>query len=414
MQTIFFFFKKSKEYILYTFLKYVEYGILAFIFMSFADKVSPSEYGYASIGFQVITYSAFIVLGVNQVLLKWHAKENNLDNQYTLITYNQLYNLASCILLIVFIYIFLPRTYSLYVGIICGLKLIQESAVAINRVKGSIKLINLIYLSYSISFLIFYLFLVKDIEDFFKFWSISIAIGAIIGILTTHLKEVVLYAGSFSKIAIFIKRNFENLFFDGIKLATITLITPLFATLIIILLNLFVINKSLIGNFQLADNISNVVALGGASVLFILLPNILKKINANKFYIKKLYKQLFYSLIIIIVLIIISIIPITFLINYFFSEYSELNYLFFFSLLLRILLLALFVPSSFFTALSMENKYIKINLMYILIMALIDITVITLGNEHILKNLLPAIPILFLLLVHFHFYKIINKNLANS
>lgn len=403
---------KHKGYIFFTFFKYLEYGILAFIFMSFANLVSPEEYGKASLGFQTITYSSFIVLGINQVLLKKYTLEKQTVVKSFLLQYNVLYNFSFAILVIALVHFSIYREYSHYLGLICGAKLILESSIAVNRVKGSIKKINVIYLSVALAFCILYFSLVKDSYSFFQYWSYSVVFGVLVAFFLT-LKVV------FSKFDyLTFKENFKKyrhtLFRDGLKLSLIAVISPLFSTIGIILLNFISQDKALIGNFQLADNISNMIALSGASVIFIIFPDAIKKIDNNKNYIKKMYKLGFKCLLIVIPTLIILYYPLQKIIPYFFPEYFDLAFILIFSIILRLLVLFIFIPTVVFITFSLEKTFIKVSFIFVLIEAILIYILISYGNSSLILNYLIPLQILMIIAMQIIMRKIVLSRILTS
>ena len=90
----------SIQYFTYTTLKYVEMIMMAYISFSFANLVSPAEYGMISKYFVLITYSSFAALGINQVLLKWYSLSDSQTDKNSLETYSILYHFLVCIVLL--------------------------------------------------------------------------------------------------------------------------------------------------------------------------------------------------------------------------------------------------------------------------------------------------------------------------
>jgi len=403
---------KRKSYIFFTFFKYLEYGILAFIFMSFANLVSPEEYGNSSLGFQIITYSSFIVLGVNQVLLKKHTLEKDYSVKSFLLQYNALYNFAFAIIALIFVSLFVPREYSLYLGMICGMKLILESSIAINRVREKITRINIIYLSSALVFLLFYIFYINNSYTFFKFWSFSILTAVVVGWFLTI--KFVFFRFNSQEFNLFFKKYRRTLFRDGIKLAFIAVISPLFSTIGIVFLNLFSKDKNLIGNFQLADNISNVIALGGASVIFIVFPGAIKKIDENKKYVNKMYKAGFSILVIITLALFLLYYPLQKIIPFFFPEYVNLAHILVYSLLLRLLVLFMFIPTVVFITLSLEKAYIKIAFVFIFLESIIIYFLFKYGDNSIILNFLIPIQIIILITMQIFMRKTIMSKILSK
>lgn len=378
--------------------------------MSFANLVSPEEYGRASIGFQVITYSAFIVMGVNQVLLKRYSLEDNEAKKLFFIQYNILYNIIVCAFSILLISIlFSSKEYVIYLSIICGVKLVLESSIAVNRVKGNMVKINTIYLSYSILFLILYFAFVSNVFNFFKYWSYSIVFGAIIGALLSFI--AVIKSFQFNHFKSFLKDDFKLLFNDGMKLALIGLISPLFSTLNIICLNAFKVNEGVIGNFQLADNIANMVSLGGASILFIVFPDVIKQISKDKSKINTFYKVGFKVVVVSIVSLVVLYYPLKELLLYFFPKYEKLSYLILFTLISRLLILLLFIPNSVWITFSKEKIYIKSSIIGVLIMGVIFTLFLNKASIPDIYNYLLIFQIVVLIGLHIYLRRKINTSI---
>ena len=91
--------KADKEIIVYGGLKYFEFLTNAYLFLSLAKLVTPAEYGMASPAFLLITYCSFVVLGVNQVVVKWYSKELSGSFRFFLLKYCFYYNLIFSLLL---------------------------------------------------------------------------------------------------------------------------------------------------------------------------------------------------------------------------------------------------------------------------------------------------------------------------
>ncbi|WP_152973306.1 oligosaccharide flippase family protein [Lacinutrix mariniflava] len=378
--------------------------------MSFANLVTPEEYGRASIGFQVVTYSAFIVMGVNQVLLKRYSLEENKQLKHFFVQYNVFYNLLVCLFSILLISIlFSSKDYVIYLSLICGVKLILESAIAINRVNGNMVKINIIYLSYSVLFLVLFFSFVSNVFNFFKYWSYSIVFGACIGALLSFIQVFKSFDVTIFKK--YFKDYYKVLFNDGIKLALISLISPLFSTLNIICLNLFKIDEAVIGNFQLADNIANMVSLGGASVLFIVFPDVIKQISKDKTKIQSFYTIGIKILVSSIIALIVLYYPLKEALVYFFPEYQKLSYLILFTLISRLLILLLFIPNSVWITFSKEKIYIKSAVLGVLIMGVVFVVFLNYASVDAIYNYFLIFQILFLIGLHIYFKRKINTSI---
>lgn len=378
--------------------------------MSFANLVTPEEYGRASIGFQVVTYSAFIVMGVNQVLLKHYSLEENEKLKTFYLQYNFAYNLIACLFSVFLISVlFSSKEYVVFLSLICGVKLILESSIATNRVKGNMVNINIIYISYSLLFLLLFFTLVTNVFEFFKYWSYSIIFGACVGVLLSF--KSVFKGFSIKGFKKALKQSFGLLFNDGIKLALISLISPLFSTLNIICLNIFKVDSAVIGNFQLADNIANMVSLGGASILFIVFPDVIKQISKDKSKIQLFYKVGFKVVVLCIIALIVLYYPLKEALLYFFPEYEKLSYLILFTLISRLLILLLFIPNSVWITFSKEKIYIKSSVVGVSIMAIIFVVFLKNASIDDVYNYFLIFQIIVIIGLHIYLKRKINQSI---
>ena len=59
-----------KKFFTFTLLRYIDIGLFSLIVLAMANNVGPSEYGSFAYAFILITYSAYIVFGTNQSIVK--------------------------------------------------------------------------------------------------------------------------------------------------------------------------------------------------------------------------------------------------------------------------------------------------------------------------------------------------------
>ena len=143
----------KKDLIIFALLKYLEFTISAFLFFGIAKISTPSEYGDAVSDFLMITYSSFIVIGINQVLVKWHSMSKSFLFKSFILNYNIIFNVFFSIISFFLILFFFKSNYYISISIICSLKLISEGFVSDFRVRNKIFYINAGYLSSSLTFL---------------------------------------------------------------------------------------------------------------------------------------------------------------------------------------------------------------------------------------------------------------------
>lgn len=385
---------------MFTGVKYLEYGITAFIFFSLANLVSVAEYGEATPGFIAISYSSLIILGINQVLIKWHALAEVHEERKYLIRYNLIYNLIFSFIVIAVVSFIVPLSYGLIIGGIAGLKLIQESLINICRAKQDLVKINVIYISFALIFLLSYLFFVDTIEDFFTYWLVSISFSVTLAILL-NTKNIFtqINLDDFYK---WLKQHFKKLIFDGLKLASIGAVLPLYLSIDRLLLIKFEsVSDEMIGNLQLADNIATVVSFGISSVLFITNPVFIEKLKNKTLkpsqFIDKGYKIMFG----LTFLLCIFLYPLNWVASFIFEKYEFLTFPLSFYLFSRLFFIGLFIPNILMITYSYELSYLKIVYTGFSILLIAYLIVITsFSSELMIINTLPGVLCCTVILVH--------------
>ncbi len=391
---------ENKVYLFFTIFKYTEYIVLALIYLLFANRVSPKEYGYASIGFQTITYSSFFALGINPVLIKWYTLEAKFNLKRFYVQYNIIFNILIAFLVFIVVIVGFERDYKIWVAIVCALKIIQESSVNINRITNRFYFINATYLLFVISFFLLFLFKVQSSYSFFFCWALSLSVSTLFGFFTTIVPFLRKINNVFFKNTL--KKKFKLLLTEGAKLGLLSFVTPFISTSSLFLLNIQHTDKTLLGNYQLADNISTAITLGAASIMYIVIPNIMKKIKDDPNFITRAYRMLFKIVIFTIFLLLIMEIPVFYIMKYFFAEYTYLFEFLNFCFSARVLVLFLTVPSAYFMAHSMESQYLKILIVLIIIQVafVLVITRLTMLSNTQVFYLAAFFPVISLLLSH--------------
>ena len=391
----------KKDVITFAFLKYLEFTISAFLFFSIAKISTPSEYGDAVSDFLMITYSSFIVLGINQVLVKWHSMSKSSLFKSFVLNYNIIFNIFFSIILFFLVLFFFKSNYLISVSIICSLKLISEGFVTVFRVQNKIFYINAVYLSSSLTFLFLFFYNVDSIELFFQSWSYSIMVGLSTGLILylkiTDFNNFI----SITKIKLF--KIYKYIFLkEGIKLTLITILGTLIISVDrLFYLNLYDFSDNILGSIQLADNISTVVSLGIGSILFIITPKIIKNLNSGSLSKLYFYKKGYMFMLFYLIFALIINIPIIYFTNFYFTEYTQITYPLFAYTIIKILNLGLFMPNLISNIMLNETKFLKITFFWLLIVVLTFIIIIPIDNG--LKfYLCPILLVLALVAAHIH------------
>lgn len=405
------FFRKNNIFLIFTLLKYVEYVISAYLFFSIARVVSPSEYGTSSSSFLIVTYSSFIVLGVNQVLVKWYSKSNSHLFRIFLIRYTIFYNFIFSILSFILISLVSGKDYGLSISIICSFRLLIECIVTIFRVKNRTLLINVIYIFTSLTFLFLYKLLVINMVTFFEVWSYSIILGLIFSIILYIVKESKTKSITYNKFKYYLVINNSRLFYDGLKLTLISIISTLILSIDrILFINIYDLPKKELGNIQLADNISNVINLGFGSILFVITPKVISSIYKKKIIDQNFYLKGYAVFFIIFLFLIIFYFPLLCLVNYIFPNYKLISYPLFIYTTIKLLNLSLFMPSILSMVYSKENLYLKTGIKWIFIFLLVLYIIHFFKININLFYFLPFSIVFMLIVIHINLGIIFLKN----
>jgi|694.fasta_scaffold12792_13 hypothetical protein len=402
--------KSNRNFFVFSLLKYLEYLINAYLFFNIARIVNPTVYGGASSSFLLITYSSLIVLGVNQVLVKWYAKTHSYSFKIFLIRYSLLYNFIFSILLYLLVFWLSDSKYAFSLSIICSLRLLLECIITIMRVKNKPLFINAIYIFISVSFLALYYLMVDNMSTFFEAWSYSIVIGLIFAILLYYFFGIDKWTSSLKRtIKLYLIYN-KRLFKDGLNLTVISVISTILLSVDrIYFINIYNLPKFLLGNIQLADNVSNVFSLGFGSILFIITPKIIAAIYENKIDHRSFYRKGYFILLLSFVFIVLAYFPLLWLVKLFFPTYSMITYPLFLYLILKFLNLGLFIPSILSMVFSKEMSFVKIGMMWIFFLS----GILYILKFYITNNeafyFLPIAIISVLTILHIHLGFIFNK-----
>lgn len=392
---------QKKDVLIFALLKYLEFTISAFLFFGIAKISTPSEYGDAVSDFLMITYSSFFVIGINQVLVKWHSISKSFLFKSFILNYNIIFNVFFSIILFFLILFFFKSNYYISISIICSLKLISEGFVSVFRVRNKIFYINAVYLSSSLAFLILFFYNVDSIESFFQSWSYSIMIGLTTGlILYLKITEFNNFI-TITKIKLF--KIYKYFFLEeGIKLTLITVLSTLIISIDrLFYLNVYDFSDDILGSIQLADNISTVVSLGIGSILFIITPKIIENLSSGTISKSYFYKRGYKFMFIFLVFALIINIPILYFTNFYFSEYTQITYPLYVYTIIKILNLAFFMPNLISNIMLKEKTFLKITFFWLSVVIFIFIIISPINNVQKFY-LCPIFLVLALVIAHVH------------
>ena len=162
----------KSEVFKFTTLKYIEIIITAFISFFVAKIIGPSEMGKSIPTLLFITYSNFLVLGVNSALVKNYSRMKSRFESLNFITINFQFIIIACFLTFLLAYLFIDTQYFLFTALISAGVLVKSFFTAYFRVKNRILILNKNNIIFSILFLFLTLLFVKDWYGYIVSWSI--------------------------------------------------------------------------------------------------------------------------------------------------------------------------------------------------------------------------------------------------
>ena len=346
----------KSEVFKFTTLKYIEIIITAFISFFVAKIIGPSEMGKSIPTLLFITYSNFLVLGVNSALVKNYSRMKSRFESLNFITINFQFIIIACFLTFLLAYLFIDTQYFLFTALISAGVLVKSFFTAYFRVKNRILILNKNNIIFSILFLFSTLLFVKDWYGYIVSWSICLWIGNALYFFDsrvffrTILKRICLIP---SKI---------NLVFnltEGIKLAAFGAITTLLLSIDrFIIENLNIVNE-IKGSYQLADFISMGIFVLITTVSFYYTPAWIEKIRNEKIFRELFFKRVKISFVFFPFLILVIYLVGVIFVNLFFAEYEDLLKYVILTSILKILVSYLSIVSIFFISFNEENVLIK-------------------------------------------------------
>ena len=221
-------------------------------------------------------------------------------------------------------------------------KLITELAVTLSRVQEKISRINILYLSNSIPLLLMFTTRqMLSMQEYFLIWCYSSLFSAVIGMLFI-LQYICSRKIKFDLKELLEGKKFRNIFKSGIFLAIVGFSTPLLASFDKLILTAISYDTQSLGLMQLADNISMIISLSIATVLFVITPKMIKNLDQGLISNHKFLRK-GYTIFLIIAAIIFGLILLFYpAFLYFFPSY-ELLYPLLLQTATRLTILSLFM-----------------------------------------------------------------------
>jgi hypothetical protein len=395
------------KYVVFSLFKYVEYAITASLFFLLAHMVTPQEYGQAVPAFLAISYSAFAALGANQVLIKWHAICDEPKLRTFFIEHALIVAVLSGTLVWLAFSALMGSEVRYFAGAIAALKLLQEAMVNALRARKIVTRINAIYLAFAGTFALCYFCYVTSVYSFFLYWMVSLALSVVVAIVFLALEKIP-WLGPQEWLA-YQKIYWRNLLFDGLKLASLGAILPLYLSFDRILLMQLHTSDTLVGTLQLADNIATVLGFAVTPVLYVATPILLERLKAGSLSFSRFYSISYLCLAGLLLAALLGLIPLTLLSRQFFPHYLQLQAPLALYLMSRLLHLGLFSSNLLCMVCSKEFLYIKVTYLWFLGLVAALLSNALFGDPQQLYWQMPTTILVILLGVHLNLFLILRQ-----
>jgi O-antigen/teichoic acid export membrane protein len=406
-------FNSYKGVIVFSGLKYLEIVITALTTFFLAQMIGPFEMGKAIPVLLYITYSTYLSLGVNQVIIKNYSEFEVVDNADVFLNINLQYHVLISLITIALAFLFIQYEFALLAGAISAATIMRSYFMAYFRVIDKIFILNRNNLIFSILLLTSVFTLVETWFDYLLWWAISIWISVIIYIFDSRaLLKQLIYKYFFSKL------DFDQIGFiikQGVRLALLGATTTFLLTFDRIIISNTDLPLDVMGTYQLADYFGKAFYMIATTVLFYYYPVILKRLKTEIPFRKKYLKMIIRLMILIVPIILIFMILVKCIKIFYFKEYPNLEWFVSFNLLLKMIVFISSLLAAVFIALNKEYSFLRTNIP-IVIGVLLTIGYSVFLNLKELKPISIMILVLLLITLAYQIYstkKIINLDFKN-
>ncbi|NRF39197.1 lipopolysaccharide biosynthesis protein [Pedobacter foliorum] len=348
--------RKGRGALWFSLFKYLEIGITAITTFMVAKKIGPGEMGKSIPILLFVTYSNYLSLGVNQVIVKNYSRYTDKDQIFGFIKVNLQYMILISFISFSFSYFLVDKNFFIVASLVSIGTLLRTFFTAYYRSIDKIWVLNKNELIFSILFLFFTFTLVHDLKDYFNYWWICLWIC----LLLYFLDDIRFFTKIFKEIFIFPRK--ELLIYnikEGVKLAATGFVATILLTADRFVINRLNISLEAKGSYQLADYCGTAYYLIVTTVVFYFYPKIIAKlrtdINFRKTYLRYL-KYAIASIPVILILVFFSIKLFSYL---FFPEYNNLDYFSTLSVCLKSGVVLISSLSMYYIAIDREVYYLK-------------------------------------------------------
>jgi O-antigen/teichoic acid export membrane protein len=353
------FFNSYRGVVVFSGLKYLEILITAVTTFYMAQKIGAVEMGKAIPVLLYITYSSYLSLGVNQVIIKNFSKLKKDSIKFNFLKINFQFILIVSILGFFGAYLFVTSGFFLFTGLICVATLIKSYYISYFRVCDKIWVLNKNNIVFSVALLLFTIFMVNSWLEYLMFWALSLWISLFLYLYDARNLLLKVMFSFFKPIK---WKLLTDVLSDGLKLAFLGGVTTVFLTLDRLLISNFNIDLSLKGTYQLADYVGMAIYMVITTVLFYYYPILIKKLRESLS-----FRNYFITKINIFFFFIFPFSAFMGLLvwcvqNFVFQDYIDLPTYVFLNVIIKLLILAGTSYSVIYISMDQETSFIKSSL----------------------------------------------------
>lgn len=349
----------------FTFFKYIEIALSGIAILLLAKKIGPDEMGESISSLLYITYSSYLALGMNSLIVKNFKKLETDSEKFSFLTFNIQYFLVASLLNVWLAFTFLDQEVFLLVAMIAMVNLFRSFFMAYYRVVDKAWTLNVNNIVLGAGLLLGVVVYVQSWNDYLEVWHLIVWVCLLIFIAhdPASFKNIVrrlLDLPKWSEVLGNLK--------EGAKLATVGGISTVLVTIDRLIINQSNIDLGLKGSYQFAENISMAVFMGVSSIIFYYTPTWIDNIRQDSSFVKSIEKWMNKGLLVLLPILIVVFFTAKIIAGIWYPEYLNLHYYITAILGLKLLVLLNSLGVLVFMGLDRETRYIRFMIMPVLLL----------------------------------------------
>lgn len=348
--------RKNSRPVIFSLLKYLEILVTGVTVFIVAKKIGPYEMGKSISSLLYITYSSYLALGLNQVVLKHFNRIKDEENRSKLLLFNLQYLLIAGFTNFFLAFIFIDKEYFLFVALIALTTILRSYFSSYYRVIDKIHVLNKNNLIFSFILLLFTLVSVNNWCDYLMYWAFSSLLCVVLFFFDdkNFFNSLIL--------RVFSKPEKDKAFFylkDGFYLALVGFLSTILLTTDRLIINFAVKDLNVKGVYQLGEHFGVAFYMLITTIFFYYYPSWISKIRESVKFRNLFYKRIKLGLIVSPILFVIFYLSVYVISNYIFIEYEKLENISIFIVIMKFLILIIGLLSIFYVSFDSEIKYLK-------------------------------------------------------